>query len=90
MHSDEVSARLIVLETFVMMAVGLYLANSRNDPDYSKVTALIEHLKATSISNAAALASAPVQAAAERYAGHLTSILAHEIRSLRGEGGQSH
>jgi hypothetical protein len=89
MHSDEVSARLIVLETFAMMALGLYLANSRNDPDYSKSSALLEDLRLTSVSNAAAAGPA-VQAAAQQYADHLASILAQNIRHLRGEGGQSH
>ena len=89
MNQDEVSARLIVLETFATMALGLYLANSRNDPDYSKSSALLEDLRLTSVSIAAA-AGPSVQALAQRYADHLTSILAENIRHLRGEGGQSH
>jgi hypothetical protein len=90
MNQDEVAARLIVLETFVMAAVGIYIANTRNDPDYSKAAAFIEHLKNTAISNAAALAPAPVQAAAQRYATHLAASLAENIRNLHGEGGVSH
>jgi hypothetical protein len=89
MNQDEISARLIVLETFAMMALGLYLANSRNDPDYSKSEALLEDLRQASVANAAAAGSS-VQTVAKQYANHLASILADNIRHLRGEGGQSH
>jgi hypothetical protein len=76
-------------ENFVMMSLGLYLANSRNDPDYSKSAALLENLRQSSVSIASAGGPA-VQAAAQAYAEHLTSILAENLRSMRGEGGQSH
>jgi len=89
MNQDEISARLIVLETFAMMALGLYLANSRNDPDYSRSSALVEQLRQASVANAAS-AGPSVQTAAKQYADHLASILGENIRGLRGEGGQSH
>jgi hypothetical protein len=72
-----------------MMAIGLYLANSRNDPDYSKAGALLEDLRQSSVSIASASGPA-VKAAAQAYAEHLTSVLAENLRSMRGEGGQSH
>jgi hypothetical protein len=89
MNQDETSGRLIVLETFAMMALGLYLANSRNDPDYSKSAALLEDLRQSSVSIASASGPA-VKAAAQAYSEHLTSILAENLRNMRGEGGQSH
>ena len=89
MNDDEVSARLIVLEVFAMSALGLYLANSRNDPDYSKAAALLDDLRKSSFVNAAP-AGPVVQMAAKQYADHLASILAENIRHLRGEGGKSH
>jgi hypothetical protein len=89
MNQDEISARLIVLETFAMMALGLYLANSRNDPDYSRSSALVEQLRQASVANAAS-AGPSVRTAAKQYADHLASILGDNIRGLRGEAGQSH
>lgn len=89
MNNDEISARLIVLETFAMSALGLYLANSRNDPDYSKAAALIDYLKQSAISNSAAT-DPSVQNATQQYAEHLTSILMNSIRNLRGEDSRSH
>jgi hypothetical protein len=89
MDQNEVSGRLIVLETFVMTALGLYLSNSRNDPDYSKAAGILEHLRETS--SLVASASGPaVRTAAQTYSEHLTSVLAENLRSMRGEGGQSH
>jgi hypothetical protein len=54
MNQNEIEGRLIVLEVFVITALALYLANSKNDPDYWKSTALLDHLRATSASNASA------------------------------------
>jgi hypothetical protein len=34
MNEAETNGLPIVLETFVMMSLGVYLANSKNDPDY--------------------------------------------------------
>jgi hypothetical protein len=34
--NDEIAGRLVVLEVFVVTAFGLYLSNSRNDPDFSR------------------------------------------------------
>jgi len=89
MESNEVAARLIVLETFAMTALGMFLANAGNDPDFSKATALIEHLKQASVANAAA-ASPQVQALAKGYSDHLSSILAENLRGLRGSPGRPH
>jgi hypothetical protein len=46
MTNDEIAGRLVVLEVFVVTAFGLYLSNSRNDPDFSKATALLDHTRA--------------------------------------------
>jgi hypothetical protein len=89
MNQDEMNARLIVLETFVMTTLGLYLANSKNDPDYSKATAMIDYLRAASVSNASAAGDA-VHKTAHAYADYLASMVAANLRQLRGEGGLSH
>ncbi len=89
MNPDEISGRLIVLETFVMTSLGLYLANTKNDPSYSMAAAMLDHLREASVSNAAA-ASPAVQANTKAYSNHLVSVLTENLRLLRGEGGQSH
>jgi hypothetical protein len=58
-----------------MMSLGLYLANSKNDPDYSKAAALLDHLRQTSTSIAATFPLA-VQETARKYSDHLTTVLA--------------
>lgn len=89
MTNDEIAGRLVALEVFSMTALGLYLANSRNDPDYSIATAFIDHLRAAISSNAAVLPPG-AKSAAEQYADHLVKVLAENVRQLRGESGQSH
>jgi hypothetical protein len=89
MSNDEIEGRLAALEVFTMTAFGLYLANARNDPDYSKAGALLDHTRAAVTSLATAL-PAGAQKAANDYADHLISVVKENLRSLRGEGGQSH
>jgi hypothetical protein len=89
MNQNEIEGRLIVLEIFVITALALYLANSKNDPDYSKSTALLDHLRATSASNASA-ARVEVQQATRAYSDHLLSLIGSNLRQMRGEGGQPH
>jgi hypothetical protein len=55
MTNDEIAGRLIVLEAFSMTALSLYLANARNDPDFSKAKALLDHLRVSVSSLATAL-----------------------------------
>jgi len=89
MSNDDIVGRLCALEIFSMTALGLYLANSRNDPDYAKATALLEHLR-NSISLLASPLPAAAKAAAEAYGNHLLETLAQNLRTMRGEDGQSH
>ena len=89
MSPDEIAAKLAVLEVFTMTAFGLYLANARNDPDYTKAAALLDHTRAA-VSSLVVTLSPNAQAVAKEYADHLLSVLAENLRSLRGEVGQSH
>jgi hypothetical protein len=89
MTSDEVSGRLVVLEVLSMMALGLYLANSRNDPDYSKARALLDHIRQT-IAGQAQTLPLGTQTAAAKYADHLLETLFANLRQLHGEGGETH
>jgi hypothetical protein len=88
MTNDEIVGRLAVLEVLSMTALGLYLANARNDPDHEKATALLDHTR-TAVANLAAALPPETQAAARQYADQLLSNLAQNIRVLRGEGGPS-
>ena len=40
MSNEELAGRVCAIEVIAMMALGMYLANSRNDPDYQKAGAL--------------------------------------------------
>jgi hypothetical protein len=64
----------------------MYLANSRNDPDYQKAGALIEHMRHAIANQATAL---PEQARrhAILHGNGLLDTLTANLRSLRGEGG---
>ncbi len=89
MTNDEIAGQFIVLEVFSMTALGLYLANASNDPDYSKSAAMIDYLRQF-VSQKAITLPPSGKRAAESYAEYLLASLATNIRSLRGEVGQSH
>ena len=87
MTNDEIAGRLKVLEVLNMTALGLYLANSKNDPDYSKAAALLDYIRASISAASVDLNPVGIQEA-QRYANKLTEILASNLRNMRGEGGQ--
>ena len=87
MTNDEIAARLKVLEVLNMTALGLYLANTKNDPDYSKANALLDYIRASISAASGDLSPAGIQEA-QRYGSKLTEILASNLRNMRGEGGQ--
>ena len=88
MTNDEIQGRLAALEVFTLTAFGLYLANSRNDPENRRALALLEHTRAAVSSLAVALPPL-AQKAANEYADHLVSTLANNLRNLKGESGPS-
>jgi hypothetical protein len=87
--ASRTEAHITVLETISMMALGLYLSNSRNDPDYSKASGLLEMMKAE-IQNTVKARPRLVREEATEYAEHLLGELRKNLRALRGEAGQSH
>jgi hypothetical protein len=89
MTAEEITGRLVVLEVLSMTTLGLYLANSRNDPDYSKARALLDHIKQT-IAGQVQMLPPSAQAAAAKYADHLVETLLANLRQLHGEGGATH
>jgi hypothetical protein len=87
--SEEIAGRLIVLEVFLMTALGLYLANASNYPDYSKANEIINFLRRFVAQKAVALPKS-ARDAAESYAENLLADLTANIRILRAERDQSH
>jgi hypothetical protein len=45
--TESLTVRISVLESLCVMTLGLYLANARNDPGFSKSNALLDHLQQT-------------------------------------------
>lgn len=88
-NDDEITGRLVVLGAFVMTALGLYLANPRNDPDFSKAAALLDHMRA-SVSALSSALPPTAKCAPEGYADDLISVLTENLRAMRGEGAPPH
>lgn len=81
------SGRLKVLEVLTLTALGLYLANSKNDPDYSKASALLDYIRGSISATSIALSPEAIMEA-DRYASELTILIANNLRIMRGEVGQ--
>jgi hypothetical protein len=84
--NDELAGRLCAVEVIAMTSLGLYLANSKNDPDHQKAAALLEHLQRTIAGNAHSLPPG-AQEVAKRYGAHLLETVSQSLRALRGEDG---
>jgi hypothetical protein len=87
MSNEELAGRICALEVIAMVALGMYLANSRNDPDYQKAGALIEHLRQSIAQKTHDLPLA-ARAHAVGYGNQLLDEVSQNLRALRGEGGQ--
>ena len=88
MTHEEVVGRLAVLEVLSMTALGLYLANTRNDPEYERAMAMIDHTR-IAVANLAAAHPPEIQTAARKYAEQLLGMLAQNIKMLRSKNGSS-
>jgi hypothetical protein len=86
MNADQISGRLVALEVLSTLAIGLYLVNSRNDPDYSKAEALLSQMQ-QKINSQAQTLPPEARAAAREYGEHLRSLLSKALRSMRIEEG---
>ena len=86
MSNEQVAGRIAVIETLSITALGLYLANSSNDPDYSKANFLLDWLQ-RSISERVANLNLDAKIDAEQYAGEVITTLRSQLRVLRGEAG---
>jgi hypothetical protein len=86
MTNDRMLGRLKVLEVFSLTALGLYLANASNDPDYSKATAVLDYIR-RSVSAVPGLSSEAAEEA-NKYADELTGLIAANLRTMRAETGR--
>ncbi len=82
MNPDELAGRIVVLEIISMTTLGLYLANSANDPDFSRARALFASLRLT-ISERALTLPETEQAEAVAYADELLSQAFENLKNLR-------
>ena len=87
MTNEEVVGRIAALEVIAMTALGLNLANVRNDPDYKKSGALLATMREALKTQAATL-PAEAQKHAIRYGNHLLDAVEKKVRARGGEGGQ--
>lgn len=84
MTLDEISGRLVAVEVIAVAALGLCLANTRNDPDGAKTDGLLQSLQNTVEAMAVGL-SPDVQYHARAQA---RLLLAQARQSVQGLGGQ--
>jgi hypothetical protein len=87
MTNDQIAGRIKVLEVLTLTALGLYLANAKNDPDYSKATSVLDYIRG-SISTTSTGLSPEAKVEAQQYASDLTFLIANNLRTMRGEVGQ--
>ena len=79
----QLTGRLQAVETLAVASLGLYLANSSNDPDFSKSRSLLDFIR--NFSNAKANDLEPEAAdAARHHADDLLSQVLENLRLLRG------
>jgi len=79
----ELEGRLLALEVMAMSALGIYLSNSRNDPDMSKAIAFLNYLRQFIRDRASGL-SEDARASADKWGDDLLSQVLENLRQLRG------
>ena len=87
MTNDELAGRLLAVETIAMTALGLYLSNNRNDPDFQKSAALIEGIREAIAGNSRRLSNAAADHAISSGE-ELLAAVAENLRPLRGHSGR--
>ena len=83
MSADQLAGRLCALEVIALTALGMYLSNSKNDPE--KVDAVMERLRGLIAVNAAEL-SHGARSYAIQYGNALLDMVSANLQALRGEG----
>ena len=83
MTKEEMLGRMLVLEVIATTSLGLYLANSRNDPDMSKARDLLDFMRQMITSKSSDLSKSGANAA-NRYADELLSQALENLPRMRG------
>lgn len=81
--TSDTEGRLAVLEVMSMTTLGLYLANSRNDPDLGKAIAFLDYLRSM-VNQRCADLDEDAASSARHYADDLLSQALENLRALRG------
>lgn len=84
MTNDEIKGRLLVLETFTMTTLGLYLASLSDDANVERAKAILSYLRGVSRSLADDVSDG-TRAVVESYSDHLAGLVSDNLRILRGE-----
>ena len=81
MSNEEMVGRIAALEVIAMTALGLHLANIRNDPDHQKSGAVLATMRDALRTQAATL---PTEAQKHTicYGNHLLDAVGHPYRGL--------
>ena len=89
MSNDEIIGRLHTLEHVAMLALGMYLANSKNEAGNSRALALLDQLRKGVVASSGHFPQG-AQRAAKAYADHLLSVLEESVRRHLKSEGQTH
>ena len=87
MSNEELVGRMAALEVIAMTALGLHLANGRDDPDYQKSGQLLASMREALETQASTL---PVEAQkyATGYGNYLLDAVARKLPFPRGDNSQ--
>jgi hypothetical protein len=87
MSNEEMVGRMAALEVIAMTALGLHLANTRNDPDHRRSGVLLATMRDALRTQAATL---PTEAQKHTmcYGNHLLDAVRANLSRLRGEDSQ--
>jgi hypothetical protein len=85
MSNEELVGRIAALEVIAMTALGLHLANARNDPDFQK--SLLANMRDALTTQAASL-PAEAKKHATSFGNRLVDAVARNLRALRRDDSQ--
>jgi len=86
MSNEELAGRVVALEVISMTALGLYLANAKNDPDGSRTKAIFQALR-SAISAHAQTLPPETRSHAIKYGDALLDQVEQNLPALVGHTG---
>ena len=85
---SELEGQIAVLEVVNVVTLGLYLANTKNDPNFERARALLDFIRDFALKKTAEdLPSPEARQAAARYTDSLLSQVLESVPHLRGSNG---